>query len=371
MRNKSSFSVAQIGPYPPPYGGVSVHIKRLHRRLIQDGIHSQVYCDPNGVVNSELAIFPRKPICRKPWCYFSWMFEPGYNIVAEIVHLHYSWGALAPSVLAMLCRGKKIVITVHNQMDEAMRWNASPFTRIAQQLVVKSKNVHWIAVSEYVRSQLLARGVPDNKITVLPAFLPPEVTEESKQKLPEDVSIFIAEHSPVLSSYGFRLWLDDQGIDVYGIDMCIELIRELKVEFPRIGLVVCIPDIQLHDYFAELKSRVMLYGLESNVVFVTSPLEEGYPLWQASDLYIRATNTDGDALAIREALSLVVPVVASDASPRPEGVILFRSRDAESLLREVKRALRDNDAIKSQLATCCVDDNFHVIRSLYEGLALS
>jgi hypothetical protein len=60
---------------------------------------------------------------------------------------------------------------------------------------------------------------------------------------------------------------------------------------------------------------------------------------ETSDLFLRATNTDGDATSLREALALDVPVAASDASPRPEGVVLFRKRDTRDMRRAVAECL--------------------------------
>ncbi|MNE76491.1 hypothetical protein D3C80_1727300 [compost metagenome] len=56
-----------------------------------------------------------------------------------------------------------------------------------------------------------------------------------------------------------------------------------------------------------------------------------YNLLRHADLSIRATNTDGDALSIRESIHLNKPCAASDAVKRPSGVIIFRSRSAEGL----------------------------------------
>jgi hypothetical protein len=54
-------------------------------------------------------------------------------------------------------------------------------------------------------------------------------------------------------------------------------------------------------------------------------------LIQMSDLVVRGTNSDGDALTVREALCLKKPVVASDVVKRPEGVILFKNRSVDDL----------------------------------------
>lgn len=371
MIQKPNFSIAQVGPYPPPYGGVSVHIKRLHQRLKQDKINSQVYCDPNWVDNYKLDIQPRKLIIQKPWSYFSWLFEPGYKVDAKIIHLHYAWCGFAPSVVAMLTKGKKIIITAHNQMEKEDGNGLSLFKRLAGQALVRSSSVYWIAVSERVRSLLSTRGVSAERLCVIPAFLPPDPVGELLPEYPPGIQKFIRAHTPLLSAYGFRLWLDSDGQDVYGFDLCIDLLRALKTEYPHIGLIICVPDVQLHDYYAKLKQRISEYDLVNNVMFITEPLEEAYPLWKASDVYIRPTNTDGDSIAVREALSLEVPVVASDASPRPDGVVLFSCRNLASFLSAVRKVLQESDAIKHMLSKSKLKDNYVDILALYKQVAAS
>ena len=67
---------------------------------------------------------------------------------------------------------------------------------------------------------------------------------------------------------------------------------------------------------------------------------------------MRPTRTDGDAVSIREAMHFGRPVVASDAVPRPEGVVTFPSRDQaafeaavlETLSKTTPRNASANDA---------------------------
>jgi hypothetical protein len=54
-------------------------------------------------------------------------------------------------------------------------------------------------------------------------------------------------------------------------------------------------------------------------------------LIEQADIVLRPTNTDGDALTIREALYLNKTVIASDVVKRPSGTILFKSRDTNDL----------------------------------------
>jgi hypothetical protein len=54
-------------------------------------------------------------------------------------------------------------------------------------------------------------------------------------------------------------------------------------------------------------------------------------LIDSSDIVLRPTNTDGDALTIREGLYLNKSVLASDVVERPKGTLLFRNRDIADL----------------------------------------
>ena len=56
-------------------------------------------------------------------------------------------------------------------------------------------------------------------------------------------------------------------------------------------------------------------------------------------MVVRSTFADGDAITVREALDLGVPVVASDTDFRPAGVVLFRKGDAVDLLEKLTEVL--------------------------------
>ena len=75
------------------------------------------------------------------------------------------------------------------------------------------------------------------------------------------------------------------------------------------------------------------------------------------DLFLRPTNSDGDSVSVRESLSLGVPVIASDAAPRPNGTILFRSRDHDDLTNKTIDVLNNLDDYKVRLMTLQVENN--------------
>jgi hypothetical protein len=69
------------------------------------------------------------------------------------------------------------------------------------------------------------------------------------------------------------------------------------------------------------------------------PEPQALAVVQVSDVFVRPTFADGDAISVREALALGVRCVASDAAVRPNGVRCFRRGDATDLERVLGDAL--------------------------------
>ena len=358
------FSVAIVGPYPPPYGGVSVHIQRLHRRLAALGIPSWVYCQRSSTQGLEEHVLP----ASVKFSWYAWILEHGWRCNASIVHFHDDW-CWAPAAMAMLLRGKKVVMTLHNQEAGGVTWqDASWLQRWVSRRLLRCPRVWWVAVSQEVKRQLIGMGVPPARILLAPAYIPPR-DDAGASSLPACVRDFLRAHSPVLSTYAWQLTIDEQGVDMYGFDHCIEMIGALKADFPNIGLAISLPLATDADYFRDLKARIAASGIEDNVLFITEPLDDAHQLWQASDVFVRATNTDGDAVSVREALNLRIPVVASDASARPEGVVLFETRNLEAMIHAVRQVLTHRDAYVQALQAVSIDDNFPPLLKLYREIA--
>jgi glycosyltransferase involved in cell wall biosynthesis len=356
--------VAIVGPYPPPYGGVSVHIKRVHERLSTLGIRSRVFCQPSSTAGREPGVVP----AALKFSWHAWIPEQGWRCRERIVHFHDGW-YWGPAAALMLLFGKKVVMTLHDQETSGIRWSdASGFERWASRRLFRHPRVRWVAVSPKVNGQLIDMGVPADRILVAPAYVPPP-SDTGTSGLPRTVRDFLAAHSPTLSSYAWKLTLDAQGVDVYGLDQCIELVHALRGQFPDIGLVISLPQVAEPAYFEQLNARVAALGLKDAVLFVTEPLDEVHQLWRASDVFVRATNTDGDAVTVREALNMRVPVVASDASPRPAGAVLYPTRNLPALIEAVRGVLADPGKIASELQAITIDDNFPPLLNLYRAIA--
>lgn len=327
-------SVTHFGPYPPTYGGVSVHIRRLHLRLLRLGCKSTVITPPGFAAFPETGVSVAGRFRRRS----HWLRYPGIPIPGEIVHCHDCWMRMSWVLCRLRLQGRALVITVHDQQD-ARRWNTVGFDRrLAGRLLARLPGVHWIAVSQNVRQQLLARGVQDRQIQVIPAFILPAREDSITDALPSALLAFLATHQPVLSIYGSKYDFV-QGVDLYGFDMAIEALASLKSKHPSIGLVVSVPTNSHHVYQSELARRATELGCADRVLFLNEGVLDGCELWRRSNVHLRPTVTDGDSVAVREALALGVAVVASDAATRPSGCIQFPSRNMQTFVSAILEAI--------------------------------
>jgi len=347
---------------PPQFGGVSVHVDRLHNRLLLDGVNARL-CTTSNVYRA----CPNLRVCAgRYYPNYQWLVREGLTLRTDIFHAHSSLG-FALASLAMSFRAQGVVYTFHNQMIQEILWpTLNWLDRRAMTALFRRQNFLAIAVSPRVQEQLIKLSLPEAKIRVIPAFLPPSLDRIGA--LSKELSGFIATHSPVLSVYGFRYSIKD-GVDLYGFDMALALLSHLTTTYSTAGLILVIPGAKnAPESIAPLRRQAAILQLEKQVLFVTEGADENVRIFAKSDLYIRPTTTDGDAVVVREALLFGVPVVASDAGFRPPGTIVFRSRNQGEFEGAVKDVLADLPGYKKKLASQKPEDNYLAIRRVYDEL---
>lgn len=353
---KSTIVITLVGPYPPPYGGISIHIQRLKAFLDNQGYDCIVY----GV---------NKLKERINGVVFQNVVKRALNIIflkQRILHWHYLTRKILLVSWFLELIGRKIVISIHNsRLDNTMK-EMGLIGRKLTPIVLKNASFI-IADNSDIKDFLLSLGVTDSKLDVVSAFIPPIVEKEDYKKIPQYVWDFMESHDPVISAGASRISFY-KGIDLYGLDMMVGLLNSLIQKYSNIGIIFCLPDIWDEDYFKKINQEIMDKGLANNILFITEPLLEVYPIWIESDIFVRPTSTDGDPLSIREALSLKTPVVTSDACPRPDGVVLFKNRDLDDFVNAVQRVLENYDTYKKQLDSNIVESGAGKIINIYKHL---
>jgi len=281
---------------------------------------------------------------------------------------------------ALLCfvRRKKLVITLHgNEIswpcvindDERLKKEVNFKGKVIRELVIAVlKNASFIiADNPKLKELALSIGVKPTKIATVSAFIPPIVGQSDYDSIPQCIWNFYRNHKPVISANGWIAYYKND--DLYGVDLMIELVKRLKRKYPDIGLIFSLCGVREKRYYKELKDRIGRYGITENMLLVQEKLPEVYPLYEKSDVFVRPTNTDGDAMSIREALYFKTPVVASDACPRPDGVVLFKNRDVQDFIEKTKKVLDNYEEYKSKANNLDPGNGFDRILEIYNELA--
>jgi glycosyltransferase involved in cell wall biosynthesis len=350
-------SVALVGIYPPPYGGVSIHIRRLHDLCLTNDIRCTVFD-----VSRQVKKAPNVVSISRPWRWPRFLFPR-----RDVIHVHTTgkhWVIPALFFFMAGIKGARYVLTYHS-----LRYAPRDFGWLGRRMMktVLSSASRCIAVSPEVKDGLVALGATPGRVSVIPAFLPPAIDRPEISELPGEVIDFMENHTPVISAGAFRVVVHE-GQDRYGIDMCIEMCARLKESYPRIGVVFCLPEIGDRAYYEKLQQDIKDRGVSDSFLFVTGAPGEAYPVWQKSDIFVRPTNSDGDAVSLREALYLKTPSVASDAAPRPEGTVLFRNRDVEEFIDRVRMVWDNYAGYRARVESVTIDNNIAEILQVYRGL---
>lgn len=347
---KKNYNKVSIwGNYPPPFGGLSIHIQREAALLTKEGVLDKVYyfhCDKRLLSEHRFReyVVPMKNPLRYT------ILEYGLGLItfmlknkASIVHFHNSLDGAWMILFMNLILRKKIVITIHDQMRIPALPKSFDLTYIFINSLFLNTKIKWIAVNPVIKNQLIRKGVCSEDVSIIPAYLKP--TE--KIGLPENLIDFCAGKAPVLSVYAVETNLY-KGVDLYGIDLALSLVSRLKKRYASVGLVVCIPGRKDQSIINKYKEFVLTNNLADHVFFQLDILYDCASLWSLSDIYLRPTNTDGDSVAVREALDVSCVSVASDCVIRPAGCVLFADRDIDDLYEKAVMVLeRKEEFVKA------------------------
>lgn len=307
-----------MGYFPPPIGGISMHVKRLGELLQLHNIDYKIYSvGAKDFDSDQVQVYTN----RRKWA-FSYIFAKK----EDIIHCHtMGWSEKAFYLILGKLAGKKVIYTLHSFRDTLE--TLSPFYRLCLKFVRKFGD-GFIAVGKSDYEVFKQQGFDMKKVHYIPGFIAPK---EEEAVIPEYISAFLDTGDfTICGNASNNNFYNNE--DLYGIDLCIELVKDLKDEGKKPRFVFFLPHITKADYYETLVKRIKDYDLENNFMFAKESIDF-YHIIKACDLFVRPTNTDGDAISIREALYFGTPVVASDVVNRPSECKLFKNRDSEDFTK--------------------------------------
>lgn len=320
-------TISIFGIYPPPLGGVSIHIQRVSDYLTHQ--YNKVH-----FFNAEARTFLPLYLCR--------IVAHFIKVRPTIVQYHatYTRTMIADFFLFWFLSfifSFELVVIEHDCRHLERRFSITRrFYKRFSKAVSRQIFIGSLSYRSYERYGLIR-----SLFAIESAFLPPSLHTENSilATYPSSLTIFLDEHTPNIIFNAAHIMLDGER-DMYGFDQAVEAIAQLKERYPDIGLSMVVATMNNKKYFKKLYSRMKELNIAENV-YILQGQKELWPLFKKADLFIRPSLSDGASISIEEAIFFNVPVVASNAVERPERVTLFETGNAQALAKAIERVLKE------------------------------
>ncbi|MHB8078580.1 MAG: glycosyltransferase [Candidatus Krumholzibacteriia bacterium] len=323
--------VVVLGPLPPPFGGVSLHIIRFLELLRAEGLRAR------GLPYTGTTRSGRWQKLRQAGGMILGIYVKSRPGRGDVLHVHYGglgyFLALAP---LLVVTGARKVITFHSvrviqDLNGRGAWLRAPVLALLNRFDL------FVAVRAEIGAELRRLGLARPAISVMPAFLPPAPAEQDLQRLPVDVAATLTAAQAAgrvqVCCGAYNLGPGYGHDDLYGIE---ELLAVLGARGPA-------PD-RAYDLWVLVSNRPQLAEqrrAEAGILAAAGRLQNvrlhlhyGLPLipvMARCSAFLRPSREDGDSVAIREALAMGLPVLASDVVERPAGVRTYRAAGPAAL----------------------------------------
>jgi len=342
-------TVLQLGPYPPPHGGVQTNIVAIREHLRRRGFGAPVInLTRHRAEEADEVYYPHSA---------KQVIGLLTSLPSDIIHLHIG-GRLTGRLLALclvctLLPGKRVVLTFHSggypswQRGRRM----APFS--FRNFVLRRLDAI-IAVNTEIADLFRRLGVAPSRISVRCPYTP--VAVPGHEPLAEPLRTFCESHHPLLTTVGL---LEPE----YDLALQVRALAGIRRDFPNAGLVI----IGSGGLEPELRRIIAEDPAGGDALLCGDvPHQTTVTVIARSDAFLRTTLYDGDSISVREALQLGVPVIATDNGMRPEGVHLIPASNPEALLTAVRAVLRGS-APKTGSPSTASDDLDDLV-DLYQSL---
>ena len=336
--------ILQISPFEPPASGWTKRIKLL-RRVIEenDGVCEILDIGPNrklerpGCVSVQSAGDYLKKLYR-----FS---RQGFTFHCHI-NAEYFRGLLLALAACFIARlfGNRVLTTFHGgvKQRDLEGWRCvlvGPFFWLIFSLSDS------IVCNSAAEKSVLSKFQNGAKIFAIPAFSK-QYLQYDKSELSSNVALFIHNRAPLISVYlCFR--------EGFFTDIVIKAISQLVCDWPQLGLVI----VGTGDDIALFREQTIKANVQANICLAGDMGHSPFmTLISKSAIHLRTPVTDGVSATVLEALSLGVPVVASDNGNRPASVITYAANDAHDLSRVMDSTLKNLPLIVGSLTPPLIED---------------
>jgi teichuronic acid biosynthesis glycosyltransferase TuaC len=312
------------------------------REEVQDGI---------AVLHPRFLSFPGFLKCLDGLLMFLWALPTVIRLRRdfrfELIDAHFVYPeGLAAALLGLVLR-VPVTITLRGMLPLLV-----PFRLRRPQLRFALKRAaRVIAVSESLKQDAVALGIPAEKVRVIENGIDPAVFRPL-DRVEARRSLTLAKYGPLLVSVGTLA-------PRKGFHLVMEAMAKLKRRWPTLRFAVIGGDGPEGAMGAELRQLAAKLKLEDRVLFPGPRQREELAVWySAADLFVLATAHEGCPNVVLEALACGTPVLATPVGNIPElldspEVGLVVERTVEAFAAGLDKALErswDRDRVRARVA---------------------
>jgi glycogen(starch) synthase len=343
--------VLLLGPYPPPWGGVQTNLVSIRHLLRERGVPCAVVnltrhrrAEDDDVYYPKTAAEVVRLLLRLPY---------------DIAHIHIggnvSTRLLWLSLVLSAIPRRRAVLTLHSggYPESAHGRDAR---RASFRGFVFRRFGRIISVNEAQVRMFQRFGVAPDRVRLIS---PHALTDDWRDAaIPEAMRRFIDSHDPSLITVsGLR--------PEYDVPLQIDALGVVRERHPRAGLLI----VGAGEQEEEIARHVAAKPYAEHVMICGDvPHEVALRAVSESDLFLRTTRYDGDAISVREALHLGVPVIATDNGMRPDGVTLVPVADEPALVAAIDAHLSRPAPPRVAVNNAKDEQNVVEVFKLYEEL---
>lgn len=352
-REDQNVKILQIGNYPPPACGWAMQTKFLVEEIRRRGIVCDVLnINENRAKKSDQYIDVQNGL--------DYVFKlirfslQGYRFQMH-VNGQSKTGYLLALIAAIIGRlaGRPVVLSWRGGVDQKyfprredswLRWPFQLLFHLSGRISCNNSQVKQ-AIESY--------GVAPSRVAAIPGFSR-QHTEFKSTPLPDSVEAFLQNHHPVFFCYvSYRA--------EYQLPVLREAMQRFREDNPAAGFIwLGFPSKEMpaatnyvRNWTVSERESLLLLGNLAHDEFLT--------LLSRCFAYIRTPTCDGVSSSVLEALSLGIPVVASENGSRPANAFTYREGDADNLCLKLQ-ALTQNYAQAKQL-TRLDEVNDNIVRT--------
>jgi len=342
--------VLQLGPYPPPEGGINRNMLAIRDELARHGHQCTIIATSRStaISSDEGVHYP-----RSPFGLIKLLLTRSY----DVLHLHVG-GDISRRVLSLILvcgllgRGRNILSFHSGGYTETAEGKAATARSIRGFIFRRFARV--IAVNPALAEIFEQYGVASDKVRVIYPFV--HRSPDKGAKIPIPIREFAESSKPFLLTVGL---LEDE----YDLFMQIDAMEDVLGKLPEAGLMIVGSGSLEERLRAAIESKPY-----ANRIYLAGDVEHKVTLnlIDDCDILLRTTLFDGDAISVREALSLGTSVIATDNKMRPDGVRLIPIGDRKSLVDEIVNIADSETREKHPISGD--DGNILAITSLYSEI---